>query len=180
MRFLWPAALAALVAGPAAAEVKSAIPQGFEVEETVTVHVPPGRAFAALAEPRRWWNSEHTFSGNAANLRLKLQPGGCFCEKLPNGGWVHHLEVTMIVPGQSIELHGGLGPLRFEGVDGVLRWVVKPASGGASVTQSYVVGGYLRQGGEHWAPLVDSVLEEQLARFASLVDTGSPGPKQPG
>jgi uncharacterized protein YndB with AHSA1/START domain len=135
-------ALALLIAAPAAAEVKSATPQGFAVEQTITVPVSPKAAFAALAQPRRWWSSDHTFSGDAANLSLSLKPGGCFCEKLKDGGWAHHLEVTMVVPGRSIELHGGLGPLRGEGVGGVLRWVVTPDDGGARVTQSYVVGGY--------------------------------------
>jgi uncharacterized protein YndB with AHSA1/START domain len=171
------AAVAVLIAAPAAAEVKSVTPQGFAVEQTVTVPVSPKAAFAALAKPARWWSSDHTFSGDAANLSLSLKPGGCFCEKLKDGGWAHHLEVTMVVPGRSIELHGGLGPLRSEGVGGVLRWVVTPAEGGASVTQSYVAGGYLREGGEHWAPFVDAVLQEQMTRLAHLLDTGAPDGK---
>ncbi|MEI9984850.1 MAG: SRPBCC family protein [Aliidongia sp.] len=153
MKTLLLGALAALIAGPAAAEVKSATPQGFELVETITVHVPPETAYAALSTPARWWNGEHSFSGDAKNFSLGLKPGGCFCERLKDGGWAKHLEVTMVQPGESIELHGGLGPLRSEGVAGVLRWTVKPAEGGgATITQSYVVGGYMRQGGEHWAP----------------------------
>jgi uncharacterized protein YndB with AHSA1/START domain len=177
MRSFFIAAAAIFIAGAAAAEVKSAIPQGFEVEQTVMVHVPPNEAFAALAQPQRWWNSKHSFSGDAANFSLSLTPGGCFCEKLGDGGWVHHMEVTWVMPGQSIELHGGLGPLRSEGVAGALRWTVKPAEGGATVTQSYVVGGYLRQGGEHWAPIVDGVLQDQMTRLARLLDTGIPDGK---
>jgi uncharacterized protein YndB with AHSA1/START domain len=177
MRLLFIVAAATFTAGPAAAEVKSAIPQGFEVEQTVTVHVPPNEAFTALTQPQRWWNSKHSFSGDAANLSLSLTPGGCFCENLKDGGWVHHMDVTWVMPGQSIELHGGLGPMRSEGVTGVLRWTVKPAEDGATVTQSYVVGGYLRQGGEHWAPIVDDVLQEQLTRLARLLDTGMPDAK---
>jgi hypothetical protein len=87
------------------------------------------------------------------------------------------MDVTWVMPGQSIELHGGLGPMRSEGVTGVLRWTVKPAEDGTTVTQSYVVGGYLRQGGEHWAPIVDDVLQEQLTRLARLLDTGMPDAK---
>ncbi len=169
-------ALAGLTAGPASAEVKSATSVGFELAQTVTVHAAPKAAFAALGNPARWWNGEHSFSGDARNFSLSLKPGGCFCEKLPKGGWAKHLDVTMVKPGELIELHGGLGPLRFEGVDGVLKWTVKPGEGGGTViTQSYVVGGYLRQGGEHWAPIVDGVLQEQMNRLASLLDTGKPG-----
>ena len=174
-------ALAVLTAGPASAEVKSATPGGFEVVQTVTVHAAPKQAYAALINPARWWNGEHSFSGDARNFSLGLKPGGCFCEKLKDGGWVKHLEITMVKPGELIELHGGLGPLRFEGVNGVLKWSVKPAEGGGStITQAYVLGGYLRQGGEHWAPLVDSMLQEQMNRLASLLDTGAPVSKQPG
>lgn len=177
MKTLYLGALAALAAQPAAADVKSATPQGFEVAQSVMVHVPVKEAFAALAQPERWWNAEHTFSGSAANLSLTLKPGGCFCEKLKDGGWAKHLDVTMIQPGSLIELHGGLGPLRFEGVAGTLQWSVRPAERGTVITQSYVVGGYMRQGGEHWAPIVDQVLQENLTRLKSLLDTSNPAPK---
>jgi uncharacterized protein YndB with AHSA1/START domain len=178
-RIVYIAAVAALACRPAAAEVKAATAQGFEVVATVTVHVTPKQAFAALAQPQRWWNPEHTFSGDAASLSLRLKPGGCFCEQMKDGGWAKHLEVTMVRPGSAIELHGGLGPLRFQGVAGALTWIVKPAEGGgATITQDYVVGGYLREGAEHWAPIVDGVLEEQMTRLASLIDTGSPMPKK--
>jgi len=173
---LLAAAFAALITGSADAEVKSATPVGFEIVQTVTVRASPKQAFAALSDPARWWNGEHSFSGDAHNLSLSLKPGGCFCEKLENGGWAKHLEVTMVQPGKMIELHGGLGPMRSEGINAVLRWTVMPAEGGGStITQSYVLGGYLRQGGEHWAPLVDGVLQEQMNRLASLLDTGKPG-----
>ena len=169
-------AFAAVIAGPAGAEVKSAAPNGFEVVQTVTVHAAPKQAYAALTEPARWWDGAHSFSGDARNYTLTLKPGGCFCEKLKDGGWAHHLEVTMVKPGELIEMHGGLGPMRSEGIQGVLRWSVAPAEGGgATITQSYVVGGYLRKGGEYWAPLVDGVLQEQMNRLASLLDTGKPG-----
>ena len=84
-------ALGVLTAGQALAEVKSATPAGFELVQTVTVHAPPKAAFAALSNPARWWNGEHSFSGDARNYTLNLKPGGCFCEKLPNGGWAKHL-----------------------------------------------------------------------------------------
>jgi len=180
MKTLFLGLLATLAAGSAAAEVKSVTPQGFELVQSVTVHAPPKLAFAALSKPSRWWDSAHTFSGDAANLSQSLKPGGCYCEKLKDGGWARHLGVTMVRPGEMIELSGGLGPLRSDGVAGTLRWTVKPAEGGAAITQSYVVGGYLREGAEHWAPLVDGVLQPQLTRLASLLDTGAPAPKSPG
>jgi hypothetical protein len=44
------------------------------------------------------------------------------------------------------------------------------------VTQSYVVGGYIRGGMEQWAPRVDRVLDEQLQRLKSFVE-GKPLPE---
>jgi hypothetical protein len=35
----------------------------------------------------------------------------------------------------------------------------------------------LREGGEHWAPIVDAVLQEQMTRLAHLLGTGAPGGK---
>jgi hypothetical protein len=67
-----------------------------------------------------------------------------------------------------------LGPLQTEGVDGTLSWTLKPVEGGTSLTQSYVVGGYIRSGMEQWAPRVDRVLDEQLQRLKSFIEGKSP------
>ncbi len=37
-----------------------------------------------------WWSDAHTYSGKASNLTLRNEPGGCFCETLPGGGFVRH------------------------------------------------------------------------------------------
>jgi hypothetical protein len=58
----------------------------------------------------------------------------------------------------------------MEGVDGTLAWALKPSEGGTNVTQSYVVGGYIRGGMEQWAPKVDRVLHEQLERLQRFVE----------
>ncbi|MDR9831226.1 hypothetical protein RCJ22_37175, partial [Vibrio sp. FNV 38] len=81
---------ALLAAGAAQAEVKAMTPQGFEVVETATAKASPDKVFAAIVRVQDWWNSEHTYSGSAANLSIEPKPGGCFCEKLPGGG-VEHL-----------------------------------------------------------------------------------------
>ena len=50
----------------------------------------------------------------AANLSLDAAPGGCFCERLPNGGGVEHMRVTYVEPGKRIVLTGSLGPLLYK------------------------------------------------------------------
>ena len=160
--------------GAAFAEVKSVTPNGFEVVSMATVTAPPDRVYAALGEVGRWWSPTHTFSRDAANLSMELRAGGCFCERLKDGGTVQHLQVVYAAPGEGLRLRGALGPLQTEGVDGTLSWTLKPAEGGTSVTLSYVVGGYIRSGMEQWAPRVDRVLDEQLQRLKSFIAGKSP------
>ena len=162
--------LSAAWTGAAEAEVKSVAPNGFEVVDTATIQAPPERVYAALGEIARWWSSAHTFSRDAANLSLDLKAGGCFCERLKAGGSVQHLLVVYAAPGEGLRLRGALGPLQMEGVDGTLAWALKSTEGGTSVTQSYVVGGYIRSGTDQWAPKVDGVLHEQLDRLKRFVE----------
>lgn len=165
-------ALAAGIAAPASAKVVSAVPHGFEVVEAVTVAATPAQAYAALAQVGRWWNGAHTYSGDAANMRIEPRPGGCLCERMKDDGAIEHMRVVYAQPGQTLRLQGGLGPLQQEGVVGSLTWSIKPVAGGAEITQRYVVGGYIPSGAEKLAPLVDRVLAEQLTRLKRFLDTG--------
>jgi uncharacterized protein YndB with AHSA1/START domain len=169
-----PLALFLAGAGPASAEVKSVTPNGFEVASAATIAAPSDRVYAALGEVDHWWSPSHTFSRDAANLSMELRAGGCFCERLKDGGSVQHLQVVYAAPGQGLRLRGALGPLQTEGVDGTLSWTLKPGEGGTNVTSSYVLGGYIRSGMEQWAPRVDRVLDEQLQRLKSYVEGKSP------
>ena len=167
------AALAVAFAVPAQAKVTSSEPHGFEVVETVRLAATPAQVYAALAQVGRWWSGAHTYSGDAANMRLEPRPGGCFCERMKDDGAIEHMRVVYAQPHQTLRLQGGLGPLQEEGAVGSLTWSIKPAEGGAEITQRYVVGGYVRGGMEKLAPLVDQVLAEQLARLKRFLDTGS-------
>ena len=173
IRGLATVTLALAVADPTSAEVKSVTSNGFEVATTVTIGAPADRVYA-LGEVGHWWSPSHTFSRDAANLSIELRAGGCFCERLKDGGSVQHLQVVYASPGQGLRLRGALGPLQTEGVDGALSWTLKPGEGGTSVTLSYVLGGYIRSGTEQWAPKVDRVLDEQLQRLKSFVEGKSP------
>ncbi len=165
------AAVASCLAAPALAEVKSAIPAGFEVETKVVVGLAPAEAYSALARVGEWWNSEHTYSGKAANMRIDARAGGCFCETIPGdagtdkAGTIEHMRVIYAQPGKTLRMQGGLGPLQAEAATGTLTWTLKPLAGGTEITQSYVVGGYIRGGAEKLAPIVDKVLAEQMAGF---------------
>lgn len=60
------------LAGPAAAAVVDAQPNGFEIREEVQVAAPPGKVYAALGQVGRWWSSQHTYSGDAGSPRPRL------------------------------------------------------------------------------------------------------------
>ncbi len=160
-----------MLANPVPAEVQSVGTNGFEVRETVHVAAPADKAFAALLQPARWWSSEHTFSGNAANLVLDARAGGCWCENLPDGGTVEHLHVVYVAPGKALRLRGALGPFQALGVEGSLTWTVKPGANGADITVSYAVGGYAKDGFDGAAKGADHVLGEQIERLRKLIET---------
>lgn len=160
-----------LTDAPAIAEVKSATGAGFYVESRTVVPATAAETYEALARIGQWWNSEHTYSGNASNMALEPKAGGCFCEAIPgDGGTIEHGRVIYARPGQALRVDGALGPLQSEAVTGTLTWQLKAAGGGTEVTQSYVVGGYVRGGAEKLAPLVDAVLADQLAGLARHLD----------
>jgi len=163
MKYL--AAIALLVASPAAAEIVTASPNGFEVRETVTLVVPADVAFASFSDIAKWWDPEHTYSGDSANLSLNLSPGGCFCERFPKGGGIEHMRVTYLDPGKRIVFSGALGPLLYEATSGVMNVEVRTAAGGSQLTLDYRAAGFFNGGAEKLAPQVDEVLAGQLKRL---------------
>ena len=162
----WVAALAvALVPAAAHAEVVSASANGFHVRHEVQLVAPPDRAFAAFGQVAGWWDKQHTYSGDASNMTLSVTPGGCFCERIPSGGGIEHMRVAYVVPGKRVVLTGSLGPLLYEATTGVMDVKFERIAGGARVTMDYRVAGFANGGGERMAPLVDSVLAEQMTRY---------------
>ena len=158
--------LLAAVAAPASAAVKRASANGFELESKVVVPVSPARAFAALGQVQTWWDPAHTYSGAAANLSMGTKAGDCFCERVPkDGGSIEHARVVYSRPGATLRLHGALGPLQSQAVNGTLTYSLKQVPEGTEVTQTYIVGGYFTMGAEQLAPLVDQVMSTQLTRY---------------
>jgi uncharacterized protein YndB with AHSA1/START domain len=163
-------AAAVWIGRPAAAEVMSAGQNGFEIRETVHVAATPDKAYAALLQPARWWSSEHTFSGSAANLTLDARAGGCWCETLADGGFAEHMHVVYAAPGKMLRLRGALGPFQGLGVEGAMTWSVKAGTSGTDISISYAVGGYVKDGFDALSKGVDHVLGEQLERLRKLID----------
>ncbi|HYD24008.1 MAG TPA: ATPase [Croceibacterium sp.] len=173
MRHQVTLALAALLAGGSAgAEVPATSEAGFVSHNEVLVAASPQESWDALVRPGDWWNGEHTYSGDAANMSIAPIAGGCFCETIPGpGGEIEHMRVIYVAPGSTLRLTGGLGPLQAEAVTGVLTMTLEPDGEMTRISWDYVVGGYMRMPMAELAPLVDQVVGEQLLRLATRLGT---------
>ena len=168
-------ALFLAAAQPAYATVVDSAPGGFTVRQVVEVRGTAVDAYRTVVDRiSAWWQSDHTFSGNASNLVLEARPGGCFCEALPGGGGVRHLTVVYADPGKLLRLSGGLGPLQGLAVSGTMTWKFTETGGRTTVELTYQVGGYAPEGLASLAPVVDAVLGTQVSRLKRLLDTGRP------
>ena len=178
MRHLLPFVLCALlgVVVPAAADVIDTAPGGFSVKIAVDVASPQADVYRALVERvGTWWSADHTWSGNNANLSIDARPGGCWCERLANGGGVQHMTVAYVDPGKILRFRGALGPLQGMAVDGSMTWELTKAGDKTHLQLTYTVGGYLASGlGATMAKPVDGVLTLQVQRLKKLVETGQP------
>lgn len=176
MRILFTAAAAAALAVPmpSAAEVVNSGEHGFELSHSAVVPVPPEAAMRAFANVAAWWDDDHSYSGSASNMSMMLQPGGCFCERLPNGGGIEHLRVTFVDPGKRIVLTGSLGPLLYEATTGVMDVQFTAVGNGSRVTVNYKAAGFANGGAGKMAPVVDRVLGSLVGRY--VVSTRAPAP----
>jgi uncharacterized protein YndB with AHSA1/START domain len=167
-------ALVCCMVGPAAAEVLDSSPAGFTVRSTVTIQASPDDVYRQLIRIGDWWDSHHTYSGDAHNLSIEEKAGGCFCEKLPGGGGVRHLEVLFVQPGKVLRMGGGLGPLQGMAAGGTMTIKLSPDGSGTKLEALYAVFGYLPASMNTLAAPVDSVLTGQFVRIKNLMERGDP------
>ncbi|HEU4457228.1 MAG TPA: hypothetical protein VFR81_29430 [Longimicrobium sp.] len=119
-----PAALALLLAAPAAGLAQAATPAaaptlpavktltmgGFGFEHTVTLPGTPTEVFDAVTgDLLPWW--DHFFTpGRPARLYLEPRMGGCFCEEFDTlGNGARHAVVTFADRGKRLTFEGQLG-----------------------------------------------------------------------
>lgn len=171
----WVLGFLLLVAGAPVAhsEVRASAPDGFLSVHTLTIEAPQGAVFKTLTKGvSRWWNAEHSYSGDARNFRLPAIAGGCFCERLPDGGSVEHMRVVFVQPGRELRLAGGLGPLQSLGVSGSMSFRLLPGEHAAETVleYSYRVSGSSLAKLEALAGPVDAVQLDQLERLKRWVE----------
>jgi hypothetical protein len=163
----------------AQAEVVETRESGFVSRDTTFVAASAKETWLALISPSGWWSSQHTWSADAANLRLTPQAGGCFCEKIPEvvtpdsftlEGSVEHMRVIQAYPERVLRMTGGLGPLQSEPVSGILTIVLTEmdtAQGPVTrIVWEYNVGGSMRYEIPDISKAVDGVMSIQLAGLA--------------
>ena len=146
------------------AKVEASDDHHFIVKHEVVVPLDTPASYRLLGKPAHWWNSAHTWSGNAKNMSLQLKAGGCFCE-LWNGNSVMHAQVILAQSGSFLRLQGGFGPLQDMAVNAVLTFKLKKEFDGTHVEMIYRVSGNASHKLPSLAAIVDKVLGEQLEGF---------------
>ena len=166
-------AIASLLASAASAKVDDLSASGFKITHDVATAATPQQVWKALGRVGRWWDPEHTWSGNARNMSIALKAGGCFCETW-DGQSVEHTRVIWAHRDTRLRMLGAFGPLQEWGVSGVSEFVIKPADHGSTIRFSYTVSGDARFKLDAVAPIVEQVLGTQVQRLARYAATGSP------
>ncbi|MDO9589370.1 MAG: SRPBCC family protein [Brevundimonas sp.] len=155
----------ALISTSATAEVTARAETSFSLSFERPVTASAEAVLEAVGHPAAWWSDAHTYSGSAANIRLDLTPGGCWCEDLPGGG-VKHAETILVMPERRmVRFDAPFGPLQSIGADAVLTmsWADAGEGPGRTLKWTYVVRG---PGAGAMADAIDGVLSEQFGRLA--------------
>jgi len=169
------AAVAALAAAATFGTVADSSPNGFTVKIPLHIQAPPAVVYQKfIRNVGDWWSSSHTFSGSAKNLSIEERAMGCFCEKLPNGGGVRHLEVVYLAPGKAVVMSGALGPMQSLAAAGNLQLTFAAEGDGTKLEVTYAVTGYLPGGMNAFASPADNMLTEQFTRLKNYVEHGDP------
>ncbi|MGA9828898.1 MAG: hypothetical protein WBQ57_11300, partial [Rhodanobacteraceae bacterium] len=160
--------------GNARGEVQRAAADGFFIALSAPVAATPAKAWAGMVQVGHWWSDQHTWSGKAANLSLKPEAGGCFCERWKDGS-VEHGRVIMVLKDRLLRLDAGLGPLQELALKGILSFqIISDDAGATRLEIDYRVNGASGSALDSYAPQVDAVLGTQLARLVRYIETGNP------
>jgi hypothetical protein len=166
------AILAIGVAPIALAETSEVNPSGFLVSLHQEVKADPHQVFLAISQVGKWWNRQHTWSGNAANLSLDLVAGGCFCERWDANSAQHAL-VVLVKKDALVRMVGSLGPLQDMALNGVLTFAINVKEGKTILTVNYRVNGGAKSNLDELAAPVEGVLAEQMHRLVAYAEGGA-------
>lgn len=148
------------LAGPATAEIESRSTDGFVLSHAAPAPVTPVRLDQLVGGLPHWWQGSHTYSGDAANLSVEATPGGCWCERLPDGTVFEHARIREI-EADRVVLDAPLGPLNGIASRAVLTFAT--AADGA-VTLRFEVEG---EGVGAYAEPVEAVMAQAFGRMVA-------------
>ena len=180
MRKLWmavPAVAFLLASRWAAADIVDSSATGFTVKQSHTIQAAPQEVYRRIFRIGEWWNSQHSFSGDAHNLTIEEKAGGCFCEKLPGGGAIKHMELVYFVPGKTIVMRGAMGPFASMATEGAVEIQLSAAGGGTRIDITHALTGYVPGGLNPWAERVDFMWKDQFTRLKNYIEHGDPAAK---
>ena len=161
-------------AGAGRAETSCVSSSGFTATHAVVVAAEPDQVWQAFTQLPRWWKSSHSWSGQASNMSLDAQAGGCWCERWGVGASAVHGRVLLALPGSALRLQAWLGPLQEMPVAGVLTFGTAKRDGETRLRVTYRVAGGAEAGLDKLAAPVDEVIGEQVKRLKLFIETGKP------
>ncbi len=159
--------IAALLFGlgaPADAEIVKRATEGFIIRHEGMVKADPAATWAALIDWGGWWPGAHSYSGNAANIELEVEPDGEL-EEVWAGGQVLHGSVVAALPDRMLRLHAPLGPLQAIPVNAVLEFTLAPVGSGTRVGMVFHVAGSASVNAGRYAEAVDKLFAEAFPRL---------------
>ncbi|GAA0640179.1 ATPase [Brevundimonas lenta] len=162
------AAFGLLTASAADAEVVARTADSFTLRYEVGAGIDPGDIPGTLVDVGRWWDSAHTYSGDAANITVDLTPGGCWCEKLADGTQFEHARVVSVEPARIV-FEAPFGPLKGKATSAVLTVTWPPANRGWTPTWVMTVEG---PGLGAMADGVDGVMGAGFQRWMRYLERG--------
>jgi uncharacterized protein YndB with AHSA1/START domain len=154
-----------LFSTPAQSKIIKSEPDHFTLRHEAVSELAPNQIWRRLKNPASWWHPDHTYSGSAQNLRIKLKAGGVWREDWRDGSVVHGT-VLYVKKGEVLRLDAPFGPLQQMAVKDVWTITVTPKGDGSKIVFDEVVNGTDESNLEEMATAVDFVKEEAIQRLA--------------
>lgn len=159
-----PAAFALLAPVAVLADVVESSPTHYVLRHEATSTLSAEALWARLIEPSAWWHPDHTYSGDAKNLSLDLEPGGLWAETW-DGGAVTHGTVLLVTDGQTLRMNAPFGPLQEVGAHTIWTITVSENGAGSKAVFDEVASGPPTAKLDELAGAVDYVKTEAIKRL---------------
>ncbi|NVK22710.1 MAG: SRPBCC domain-containing protein [Kangiellaceae bacterium] len=151
-----------LISPQITAKVLDKAANGFTIEISIETDASVETAYQQFLNVGDWWNSDHTWFGDAKKMYIEPSVNGCFCE-IDGTKQAIHMTVSYVEPNKEIRMIGGLGPLQMMGVHGGMSWKFEALDNGMSkITHRYQVTGYSKDGLDKLAEIVNQVQTIQV------------------